>query len=436
MTDTNFRGFFKDVNVSIKSRFEQKHEYFALDSDRVIYTITPATGVITLHILPLHFTDAQCEKLMEESESAPVPQNLPMYNSDEAWRPAMPASVQVSTTIRSDSDDPSHGPQAASSVPTTTNKKAHAPFECHPSPSFPVVSKTPPVMIGHQAGLEGRKHALGAPSPSFPVVSKTPPVMILGQQAGLEARKHALGAAGSDPGGPQKVVSSHQASEATSDGEGEKEFQRNLQAHAQETIRGEHTKCSVPGCERQPKKKVFFMHADDYGPPGLRCFVHRESGDTKCTVPGCTNESKSRVLVKDKFGDPGLRCRRHGGIETCNVTACFKHAVGKAEVKDSFGKPGHRCAEHGIVLCQVKGCTSAAKGTVEVRDVHGGPGKRCYFHGAVRICSVTGCNFTSRKKLTIGDEFGPAGPRCGIHNGGGNTTTGGGEKTPDMNAGK
>jgi len=104
-------------------------------------------------------------------------------------------------------------------------------------------------------------------------------------------------------------------------------------------------KCEVPGCLLLKESKI--KRDDEFGKPGNRCIKH--GGGQPCSVEGCLEGVQGKSAVEaDDFGPYGLRCPKHGGDTLCTAYGCLFNAAGMVAIRDHWGPPGKRCRRHGF----------------------------------------------------------------------------------------
>jgi len=171
---------------------------------------------------------------------------------------------------------------------------------------------------------------------------------------------------------------------------------------------------------------------DEFGEPGIRC--RRHGADIKflrCNVLGCSVGSEGQLVREaDSFGESGYRCTNHlkanplkspspqktcnkktqndqGNRKPCNI--CDSQSVKLVVSADVHGVPGFRCKEHGdTVVCETHGCSKNGKRKVNGKYV-------CIKHGAGSMCDIKGCKNRSKGKVEEGANVSEY--RCMAHGG-------------------
>lgn len=201
-------------------------------------------------------------------------------------------------------------------------------------------------------------------------------------------------------------------------------------------------RCNVEGCNTLactgPPNENLKEDGDEFGPPGPRCVAH--DGGARCNIKGCPTRGERNIhVVPDEYGSvAGPRCSRHGGGKRCSVPGCDTAYLLRVDVRDQWGEPGVRCRDHGgHYTCEATfpattpaasversaaassrrvTCTNKAFGRAFKTDEFGFAGRRCMEHQGVWKCGVEGCDkFSEKKHVQKADEYGPEGLRCRLH---------------------
>jgi len=74
--------------------------------------------------------------------------------------------------------------------------------------------------------------------------------------------------------------------------------------------------------------------------------ISGSSQKKNCSVPECKSLARGKVIVVDRFGQPGPRCMRHGVKGRCTARSCTNTGLTRVLTMDHFGPPGPRCHLH------------------------------------------------------------------------------------------